>query len=135
MDIVSAATRSRMMSSIRSRNTKPEIIVRSLLHRKGFRFRLNVKDMPGKPDIILPRHRKVILVHGCYWHGHQCSIARLPTSSLDYWLPKIQRTRERDEAAVRQLSEMGWKCLVIWECQTRRDTTLLETLMINFMNT
>ena len=133
MDIVSSATRSRMMSAIKSKNTKPELVVRSLLHKMGFRYRVNVKDLPGKPDIVLPRHRKIIMIHGCYWHGHQCTIAKLPASATEYWLPKIQRTRERDELAVRHLLERGWRCLTIWECQTRRDAVALDAMISAFM--
>ena len=135
MDTVSALTRSRMMSSIRSKNTKPELVVRSILHRHGFRFRLNVKELPGKPDVVLARHRKIILVHGCYWHGHQCNIAKLPTTSIGYWLPKIERTRERDQEAVRRLTEEGWQCLTVWECQTRQDLGGLKAELLSFMRT
>jgi DNA mismatch endonuclease (patch repair protein) len=135
MDTVSRAVRSRMMAGIRSRNTRPEKVVRSLLHRLGYRFRLHAKELPGRPDIFLPKHRKVIFVNGCYWHGHTCRIARLPQSRLDYWLPKIQKTQARDLEAVHQLVDIGWRSLTIWECETRRHLGLLESKLREFIHT
>jgi DNA mismatch endonuclease (patch repair protein) len=117
------------MRRIRKRDTGPELAVRRLTHALGFRFRLHRGDLPGTPDLVLPRHRKVIQVHGCFWHQHEgCRLARLPKSRLDYWLPKLARNAERDRAARVALESAGWRCLVIWECQTRDAESLRATL-------
>jgi len=118
-DIVDAATRSRMMSGIRSTNTKPEIHIRRLLHHQGFRYRLNVRDMPGKPDIVLPRFRAVLFVHGCFWHGHDCQFFRLPSTRSDFWQTKINRNRDNDLKAKKALAAAGWRVAIIWECAIR----------------
>jgi DNA mismatch endonuclease, patch repair protein len=104
------------MRAIRSRDTKPEILVRQLLHAKGFRFRIHRKDLPGKPDIVLPKYKSVILVHGCFWHGHQCYLFKVPTTRRDFWLSKISANCIRDKRDVHQLLQLGWRVLVIWEC-------------------
>ncbi|MFN3717043.1 MAG: very short patch repair endonuclease [Thiobacillus sp.] len=114
-----AATRSRMMSGIRGRNTKPEILVRSLLHREGFRFRLHARELPGKPDIVLPRYRAVIFVHGCFWHGHDCPLYRLPATRPGFWQDKIDRNRASDRRARDALLAAGWRVAVVWECALR----------------
>lgn len=119
VDIVDSATRSRMMSSIRGRNTKPEILIRSLLHRQGFRFRLHVRDMPGKPDIVLPRYNTVLFVHGCFWHGHNCPLFKLPGTRPDFWREKIERNRINDSRVEKALRANGWRVGVIWECALR----------------
>ena len=116
VDVVDSATRSRMMSGIRGRNTKPEILIRSLLHRQGFRFRLHVRDMPGKPDIVLPRYRAVVFVHGCFWHGHNCPLFKLPGTRPDFWSEKIERNQNNDNRAKAALLADGWRVGVIWEC-------------------
>ncbi|MCA1925721.1 MAG: very short patch repair endonuclease [Thiobacillus sp.] len=118
-DVVDAATRSRMMSGIRGRNTKPEILVRSLLHREGFRFRLHARELPGKPDIVLPRYRAVIFVHGCFWHGHDCHLYRLPATRPGFWQDKIDRNRASDRWARDTLLAAGWRVAVVWECALR----------------
>ncbi|EDK4785267.1 very short patch repair endonuclease [Salmonella enterica] len=118
-DVVDAATRSRMMSGIRGRNTKPEILVRSLLHREGFRFRLHVRELPGKPDIVLPKYRAAIFVHGCFWHGHDCPLYRLPGTRPDFWRNKIDRNRASDRRARDALLAAGWRVAVVWECALR----------------
>lgn len=106
------------MSRIRSKNTKPEIIVRSALHALGYRFRLHNKELPGKPDIVLPRHKTIIFVHGCFWHKHRpCSIAKDPKSNQGYWEPKLERNTRRFAEVSGQLSALGWKVAVIWECE------------------
>lgn len=110
-----------MMSGIRSRDTKPEIVVRSLLHRAGFRFRLHVSGMPGKPDLVLPRYRAAIFVNGCFWHGHGCRLFKWPATREDFWREKIGRNVERDRKAVSKLVAEGWRCLTIWECAIRSD--------------
>jgi len=117
MDIVDRATRSRMMSGIRGRNTKPELIVRSYLHRAGLRFRLHAK-LPGKPDLVLPRHRTAVFVHGCFWHRHEgCRYATTPASNVEFWQEKFAGNVRRDARAKQQLEELGWHVQVIWACQ------------------
>ena len=119
------------MRRIRKTDTKPELIVRRLMHSMGYRYRLHRRDLPGTPDIVLPRHRKVVFVHGCFWHQHDCALGRKkPRANPDYWHPKLARNVERDKACRRQLEEMGWKILVVWECQTRDIETLKETLSV-----
>ena len=116
-DIVSSKKRSEMMSGIRGKNTKPEIIVRSLLHNMGYRFRLHRKDLPGKPDIVLPKWRTAVFVNGCYWHGHKkCDLFRLPKSRTEFWKEKIESNRDRDRRNYSALSKQGWKTVVVWEC-------------------
>ena len=119
IDTLTSAQRSQLMSRIRSRDTKPEIVVRSLLHRMGYRFRLHRKDLPGRPDVVLPRHRKAILVHGCFWHGHGCKLGPVPKSNQSYWSPKIAGNRARDARNARALAELGWTVLELWECEIR----------------
>lgn len=131
MDTRSPEQRSHIMRSVGSRNTGPELIVRSLLHRMGFRFSLHRKDLPGRPDIVLPKHRAVIFVHGCFWHGHGCAKGRLPKSRLDFWGPKIERNRNRDTESVKMLRAEGWRVLTIWQCQTK-DTDRLQKQLTNF---
>ena len=110
-----------MMSRIGTKDTKPEIMVRKGLHRLGFRYRLHTKDLPGKPDIVLPKHRAVIFIHGCFWHGHQgCHYFRIPKTNTNFWQAKIERNRERDAAVRQRLVESGWRVLTVWECATRQ---------------
>lgn len=133
MDTVSREKRSWVMSRIRERDTKPERIVRSLLHSMGYRFRICRKDLPGKPDIVLPKYNTIIFVHGCYWHRHDCkSGVRLPKSNLDYWLPKFERTVQRDAAICEKLIARGWKVLTVWECMTK-DNDILRKLLESFL--
>lgn len=118
VDIVDKATRSRMMSGIRGRDTKPELRVRRFLHAAGFRFRLHVKDLPGRPDIVLPKYRAVILVHGCFWHRHPgCRYATMPASNVEAWSEKFARNVERDSDVERRLVASGWRVITIWECE------------------
>ena len=117
-DIYTKKRRSEIMGRIRSHDTEPEVRVRKVLHRMGFRFRLQNRDLPGKPDIVLPKLRTVVLVHGCFWHCHDCCEGHLPKSNKDYWAPKLARNRIRDVEAAKQLCVLGWKPIVIWECQT-----------------
>ncbi len=129
MDIVSAEKRSRMMAGIGSKNTKPERIVRSVLHRMGYRFRLHRIDLPGSPDIVLAKHRTVVLVHGCFWHRHaMCKYAYTPKSRVAFWQRKFEQNVIRDHLVQRQLHRLGWHVIVIWECQTR-DTERLGKLL------
>ena|ERR1700733_1101894 len=118
-------TRSRIMRAVKSSDTKPELTVRHLAHRMGYRFRLHRKDLPGKPDLVFPGRHRVIFVHGCFWHGHNCARgARIPKTNRDYWLKKIKRNRERDAAARSALKSSGWKVAVFWECQLKDQTEL-----------
>jgi DNA mismatch endonuclease, patch repair protein len=119
VDVVDSATRSRMMSGIRGRDTKPEVLIRSLLHRRGFRFRLDVRELPGRPDIVLPRYRAVVLVHGCFWHGHNCPLFKWPSTRPEFWRAKIDRNRTNDARALAALAAQGWRVAVIWECALR----------------
>jgi DNA mismatch endonuclease, patch repair protein len=121
-DIVDCATRSRMMKGIGSRNTRPEIALRSALHRRGLRFRLHVKELPGKPDLVLPRFRAVIFVHGCFWHRHAgCRYASVPATRAEFWQAKFADNIARDVRNRALLLEMGWRVAVVWECSLRRD--------------
>lgn len=124
-DIVSPEKRSAMMSGIRGKNTRPEIIVRRLLHRLGYRFRLHYKELPGKPDIVLPKWRTVIFVNGCYWHGHtDCYLFRTPKSRSEFWTTKIESNRIRDARNYAELLEAGWKVIIIWECAVSKKLSL-----------
>ena len=106
------------MAKIRSKNTKPEVRLRSLLHRAGYRFRLHVRSLPGQPDLVFPSRRKVIFVNGCFWHGHACSVgARLPKTNTDFWLLKRKKNQERDARQLQELETLGWRVLVVWECE------------------
>lgn len=120
-DNLSPESRRRAMSAVKSSGTTPEWTVRRLLHQAGFRYRLHHPELPGKPDLVLVRHRLVILVHGCYWHGHSCARGnRLPKTNAAYWRAKISGNAARDKQQLRELRQLGWNVLVIWECQTRR---------------
>jgi DNA mismatch endonuclease (patch repair protein) len=134
MDNLSSARRSENMRRIRSRDTLPEIAVRSIIHRMGFRFRLHTKDLPGKPDIVLARLRKVVFVHGCFWHQHKmCQEGRIPKSRPEYWVPKLQRNCDRDMLHRRNLRKLGWQSLVVWECEIKWPTSL-ERKLERFLN-
>jgi DNA mismatch endonuclease, patch repair protein len=117
-------SRSRLMSRIGSKHTKPELVVRSLLHRLGYRYRLHRKDLPGKPDIVFIGRKKAIFVHGCYWHGHGCKIGKLPKSNLDFWSPKIERNRQRDREKKSELEQVGWSVLELWQCELKESQSL-----------
>jgi DNA mismatch endonuclease (patch repair protein) len=108
-----------MMAGIKGRNTKPEITVRSILHRQGFRFRLHARELPGKPDILLPRYHAAIFVHGCFWHGHNCPLFKIPGTREDFWRNKIDRNRANDRKAQDALLVAGWRVAVVWECAIR----------------
>lgn len=117
MDIVDPATRSRMMSSIRGRDTRPELALRRALHRRGLRFRVHAKELPGRPDLVLPRWRVVVLVHGCFWHRHQgCRYATTPATRPEFWQDKFRRNMERDARNEEQLAAAGWRIARVWEC-------------------
>ncbi|MFO0900236.1 MAG: very short patch repair endonuclease [Pirellulales bacterium] len=120
-DTFSAAERSRIMAAVKSRDTTPEMVVRRLVHGLGYRYRLHARDLPGTPDLVLPRHGKIINVCGCFWHLHGCPRCRIPSSRRDYWVAKLERNAARDRRVNRALRRAGWSVLVVWECQTRRE--------------
>lgn len=125
--------RSRTMRAVKGRDTGPEMIVRRLAHGMGYRYRLHRKDLPGKPDLAFPSRRKVIFVHGCFWHQHHCARgARSPKSNREYWIPKLRRNKERDERNQRLLRESGWDALVIWECEMK-DRDVLRDRIAGFL--
>jgi len=122
VDRISKEARSYNMSRIRSKDTKPEILVRSYLFSKGLRFRKNDKRYPGSPDIVLPKYKTIVFVHGCFWHLHDgCKYAVMPKSNVDFWKKKLYRNKERDEHNQKELEEMGWKVITVWECQLKKD--------------
>lgn len=114
------------MSRVKNKNTRQELLVRSLLHRLGYRFRLHRKDFPGTPDIVLPKHAIAIFVHGCFWHGHSCKRGRLPESNRGFWKEKIQRNIERDDLAKTRLRAIGWETITVWSCETGSSKRLTE---------
>ncbi len=134
-DRVSAEQRSRNMARVRNKNTAPEMIVRKTLHRLGYRFRLHRRDLPGSPDIVLPRHHTAVFVHGCFWHGHPgCARAARPQTNEAFWNAKLDKNVRRDKEAQEKLSSQGWRVLVIWQCQTKNPADL-EVLIHRFFST
>lgn len=122
------------MSRVRSKNTKPEVFARSVLHRMGYRFRVHRKDLPGNPDIVLPKHRAVIFVHGCFWHRHpDCSKATVPKTNADWWRNKLENNVERDARNYRQLRELGWRVFTLWECETKEGPEVCAERMYSFL--
>lgn len=119
IDVVDAATRSRMMAGIKGKNTKPELAVRKGLHGRGLRFRLDGSALPGRPDIVLPKHRTVVFVHGCFWHAHACNAFHLPASNAEFWLEKLTKNVVRDSNRIAELGALEWRVLVIWECAVK----------------
>ncbi|ARU31746.1 very short patch repair endonuclease [Sulfuriferula sp. AH1] len=118
VDIVDSATRSRMMAGIKGKNTKPELLVRKYLHSRGLRFRLHAKELPGKPDLVFPKYKTVVFVHGCFWHQHpRCKLAVMPGSNIEFWKQKLGANRERDQRNKKMLKALGWRILTVWECQ------------------
>lgn len=136
-DIFSKQKRSIIMSKISGKNTKPEIIVRKALFAKGFRYRINDKNLPGKPDIVLPKYKTVIFVHGCFWHSHpDCKDAHLPKSNIDFWEKKISSNVERDKRDISQLTDLGWKIIIVWECEIKKkEMDVLVNRIISQLNT
>lgn len=129
MDKFSLAQRSAVMARIKSKNTTPELVVRKSTHALGYRFRLHRQDLPGKPDLVFVRKRKVIFVNGCFWHGHDCRRgARMPASNTTYWTAKISRNVERDRGNRKALRSMGWEILIVWECQLKKPSELRRRL-------
>ncbi|CAB3935451.1 very short patch repair endonuclease [Achromobacter insolitus] len=131
MDIVSPEKRSRMMAGIKGKNTKPEMAVRSLVHGMGFRFRLHRKDLPGSPDLVFPGLKRVIFVHGCFWHRHQgCRFAYTPKSNSQFWLTKLNANVRRDAVALQALAALGWEVLIVWECEVANFPALTEKVTL-----
>ncbi|MCL4485084.1 MAG: DNA mismatch endonuclease Vsr [Nitrospirae bacterium] len=133
VDIVDKATRSRMMRGIRSGNTKPEIFIRKGLHREGFRYRLHDPKVTGHPDLVFPKYHAVLFIHGCFWHGHDCSLFRYPETRKEFWEEKIRRNRKRDADVQKILTDAGWRIGLVWECAMRgwrkmETADLIETL-------
>ena len=129
VDVFTPEERSRIMGRIGGKNTKPELVVRRLLHAMGYRFRLHAANLPGKPDIVLPRFKSVIFVHGCFWHSHPgCRRATFPSTNTAFWRKKLDGTKARDAANLKALAQAGWKTLVVWECETKDAEALSRTL-------
>lgn len=133
MDRISPEQRSQNMAQVKSKNTKPEMLVRSLLHRMGYRFRLHIKTLPGHPDVVLPRYKAVIFVHGCFWHGHEgCKRATMPATRTEFWRKKIDGNQSRDRRNLNALEELGYRCLVIWQCEMK-DIEALKMRLSEFL--
>ena len=129
MDIVSPKKRSLMMAGIKGKNTRPEMVVRKLVHGMGFRFRLHRKDLPGSPDLVFPRLRRVIFVHGCFWHRHPgCKFAYTPKSNVQFWLEKLEANVRRDALALKALEALSWEILIVWECELSNLSVLAQKL-------
>jgi DNA mismatch endonuclease (patch repair protein) len=129
-DVVDEKTRSRMMSAIRGKNTKPELSLRRLLHAAGFRYRLYSRAIPGKPDLVMPKYRLAIFVHGCFWHRHhECAFTTVPKSNSEFWATKFARNVERDRNQYEKLRAQGWRVLIVWECGIRKSRQRLEELI------
>ncbi|WP_020180254.1 very short patch repair endonuclease [Methylopila sp. M107] len=123
-DVVDAATRSRIMASIRGKDTRPEFLIRRGLHALGFRYRLHARNLPGRPDLVFARRRAVVFVNGCFWHGHHCHLFRLPGTRREFWAQKIARNAERDGEAAQRLREQAWRVMSVWECAIRGRTAI-----------
>lgn len=124
MDVHDAGTRSRNMAAIRSTDTKPELQIRRAMHAAGLRFRLHVKELPGRPDLVFPRFRAVVFVNGCFWHRHDCHLFRWPATRLEFWHQKLNRNVEKDADAISQLQATGWRVGIVWECALKGRTRL-----------
>lgn len=135
IDTLTPSARSERMGRVRGRDTKPEMVVRRLIHGMGYRYRVQARDLPGRPDIVFRKSKKAIFVHGCFWHRHPdpaCKLARLPKTRLDFWLPKLEGNRRRDIANVERLETMGWQVLLVWECELR-DREQLRNVLRRFI--
>lgn len=123
-DIVSSEKRSQMMAGIKGKNTRPELLIRSLLHKSGLRYKLHENTLPGKPDMVFPKYRAAIFIHGCFWHGHDCHLFKIPSTNREFWLTKINGNRERDQRDIEKLTALGWRIMIIWECAVKGKTRL-----------
>lgn len=130
MDIYSQDKRSNIMSKISGKDTKPEILVRKHLFSNGFRYRKNVKELPGKPDVVLPKYKTIIFIHGCFWHGHTCNAGKLPESNYEFWNKKISSNLIRDKKNILELEEKGWKVIVIWQCELKNQIMRNNRLLL-----
>ncbi|ENY80350.1 very short patch repair endonuclease [Sphingopyxis sp. MC1] len=134
-DVVTPEVRSRMMAGIRGKNTKPEMLIRRGLHRLGLRFLVHDKRLPGKPDMVFPKWQAAIFVNGCFWHGHDCRLFKLPSTRTEFWRDKICANKERDRMVIKRLEDTGWRTLTIWECQIKgRSTEEIESVLVNCRN-
>jgi len=133
-DVVDKATRSRMMAGIKGKDTKPEMLIRSELHRRGFRFRKNVKELPGKPDIVLPKYKAVIMVNGCFWHGHGCRLFKWPSTRPEFWKNKIHENMRRDKRNISELNDSGWTVFLVWECEMKGRDGSVEEVVRTFVS-
>jgi DNA mismatch endonuclease (patch repair protein) len=131
VDSLTSVERSKRMSLIRSQHTRPELLVRQAIHRAGYRFRLHRKDLPGKPDLVLPARKLAVFVNGCFWHGHKCTIGHIPKTNSEFWIKKIQRNRSRDARSILLLRQSGWKVALVWECRLtpKRAPLTIQLLM------
>lgn len=129
MDTLTSEQRSERMGRVRAKNTKPEMLVRRMVHRMGYRYQLHRRDLPGHPDLVFPSRGKIIFVHGCFWHRHgTCKNTRWPKSNLEFWKPKLERNHERDKIIRRQLQKLGWQVFIVWECQLSKLSALTARL-------
>lgn len=131
VDVVDKATRSRMMSGIRSKNTKPEIVVRSGLFARGLRYSLHRNDLPGKPDLVIKGYKAAVFVHGCFWHQHECRLFKWPKSNTEFWRKKIEGNRARDQGDIALLLQLGWRILIIWECAIKNQSPEKVKIMLD----
>lgn len=130
VDRITKARRSEIMSNVRAKNTEPELLIRSALFKLGFRYRIHSKKLPGCPDIVLPKYRAVIFVHGCFWHGHACRAGKLPSTNTEFWKLKISKNQERDRIISHKLNALGWKILYVWECSLKGSQRKLFDLLV-----
>lgn len=130
-DVLTADQRQLNMSRIRGRDTKPELLIRRGLHMRGLRYRLHDRELPGRPDLVFPRHHAALFVHGCFWHAHGCSLSKLPATREDFWRKKLEGNAARDRKAIDALQAAGWRVLVIWECALRGSGRLGDTIVID----
>ena len=129
MDVMTPEQRSKTMARVRGRDTGPEMQVRRLIYKMGYRYRLQARDLPGNPDLVFKGRKKAIFVHGCFWHGHDCKAGmKRPKSNIDYWLPKLERTKNRDAKNQAELKKMGWRFMVLWECRLKDEAALSEAI-------
>lgn len=132
MDTFSREQRSAVMRQVRGKDTKPELIIRKMLHALGYRYRLHVPDLPGRPDLVFPGRKKVVFINGCYWHGHHCEAATLPASNRAYWKAKQERNAARDRRSARALRRAGWSVLTVWECEMKK-LERVEARLVRFL--
>lgn len=133
IDPLNKEQRSERMSRIRSKDTKLEIIIRQFVYHSGFRYRIHIKELPGKPDIVFKSRKKVIFIHGCFWHQHGCKYYVMPKTRLDYWLPKLKNNADRDKANIEMLNNDGWEVLLLWECVIKHDITGTKNKILSFL--